>query len=69
VSRYDEEEIEVMVQDCLARYSSMSEWEKQFIYDVQERLTDGKDLSGGQAAKVTEVWEEVTSRQSGGRRQ
>jgi len=54
-------EQEQMVSDCEKRESKLSDWERGFIDDMSKRLGDGKSLTPGQAEKLDQIWERVTS--------
>ena len=51
-----------MVDDCEARESRLSEWERDFIDSLKHRLASGQALTTNQAGRLDEVWEKATAR-------
>lgn len=51
-----------MVEDCEARESRLSDWERQFIDSIKSQLSDGKSLSQKQSDRLDEVWEKATAK-------
>lgn len=51
-----------MVEDCVARESRLTGWEREFVESVQSRLASGRPLSDKQAERLDEIWERVTSK-------
>jgi hypothetical protein len=49
-----------LADDCEARESRLSEWERGFIDSIKARLADGKALSSNQAQKLEEIWDRAT---------
>lgn len=61
-STADMDEQLTMVEDCEARESRMTDWERGFIDSLKTRLCAGGPLSEEQARKLDEVWERVCSK-------
>lgn len=55
-------EHEQMVEDCEARESRLSEWERTFIDSIGKQLRDGRTLSEKQVTRLDEIWERATAR-------
>ncbi len=51
-----------LVDDCVARESRLSDWEREFIDNCQARLGNGAALTDGQAKKLDAVWERATAK-------
>lgn len=51
---------ETLVNDLLARFAKLTEWEQGFVTDLQERLEDGRDLTARQRETLEKIWEERT---------
>lgn len=51
---------ETLINDLLARFAKLTEWEQQFVTDLQERIERGRTLSERQRAKLESIWEERT---------
>lgn len=59
--REDWEEVGCMIADCEQRSSKLNDWESGFIDDVAKRFADYGALAPGTLAKLTQIWEKVTS--------
>lgn len=51
-----------LIEDCEARESRLSDWDRSFIDSIKRQLEAGRTLSEKQLAKLGEAWERVTSR-------
>ena len=51
-----------MAEDCEARESRLTEWERGFIDSMKHRLAHGQGLSTTQAQKLDEIWERATAK-------
>ena len=51
-----------MVEDCEARESRLSDWEREFIASISEQLGKGRTLTPKQAETLERVWDEATKR-------
>lgn len=51
-----------LVDDIEARESRLSEWERDFVDSIKNRLANGQALSSTQAAKLDEIWECATAK-------
>jgi len=51
-----------LVEDCEARESRLSDWERQFIDSIKSQLTNGLSLSQKQSDHLDEVWEKATAK-------
>jgi hypothetical protein len=49
-----------MIEDCEARDSRLTDWERTFIDSVQRQLEGERPLSQKQRGILDEVWERVT---------
>ena len=55
-------EQEQMIEDCQQRESRLSDWERKFIDDIDQRLgVGGESLSEKQADKLESIWDRVTT--------
>lgn len=50
------------IEDCEARESRLTDWDRGFIDSIKAHLTGGGSLSEKQAAKLDEIWERATTR-------
>jgi hypothetical protein len=55
------DEVQLMLTDCEQRSEKMNDWELKFIDDMTIRLARGGTANDNQLAKLTEIWEKVTS--------
>lgn len=51
-----------MVEDCEARESRLTDWERNFVDDIGKQLANGRDLTKKQADRLDEVWTKATER-------
>lgn len=51
-----------LVEDCEARESRMTDWERTFIDDIGRKVARGLGLTEREAARLNEVWERVTAK-------
>ena len=51
-----------LVDDCEARESRLSDWERGFIDSLKARLASHAALTTTQAQKLDEIWERVTAK-------
>ena len=49
-----------MIEDCEARESHLSDWERTFISTISDQLNRGKDLTDKQADKLNSIWQKLT---------
>lgn len=49
-----------MIEDCEARESKLSDWERVFLDNVKMQLGRGQSLRPGQVEVLDEIWERVT---------
>lgn len=54
-----------MVEDCVARESLLSDWERGFVDGINQWLVQGRSLSQKQAASLDSIWQRVTAQQRG----
>ena len=55
-------EQEQMIEDCQQRESRLSDWERKFIDNIDQRLgVGGESLSEKQADKLESIWDRVTT--------
>lgn len=55
-------EHQTLIEDCEARESRLSDWERSFIDSLSKQLADGRSLTDKQAAHLDEVWEKATAK-------
>ena len=51
-----------MLEDCVARESRLTDWERSFVDSLQRQLEAGRTLSEKQSDTLDEVWERATAR-------
>ncbi len=51
-----------MVEDCEARESRLSPWEREFIDSIRHQLDQGRTLTIKQADTLDTIWEKATER-------
>lgn len=51
-----------MVEDCEARESRLTDWERTFVDSIKRQLGNGKTLSLKQIETLDELWEKATAR-------
>jgi hypothetical protein len=54
------DEITSMIQDCIARESKLSDWEREFIQSIDEQLGRGRALTPKQDETLERIWTRVT---------
>jgi hypothetical protein len=52
----------MMIEDCEARESRLSDWERSFIDSLKATLTRGGSLSRRQAEALESLWEQATAK-------
>lgn len=50
-----------LIDDCQARESRLTDWERGFIDSIAGQLGNGRTLSQKQADTLDQIWERVTS--------
>ena len=58
----DSAEITEMIQDCLDRDNQLSEWEADFMFSLDEQMSNRDWLSEKQYDILEKVWNRVTAR-------
>jgi hypothetical protein len=56
----DGTDIETLLSDIEKHSSQLSDWELQFIDDINHKLRHGYSLSPKQIEKIESIWENVT---------
>jgi len=51
-----------LIDDCEARESRLTDWDRGFLDSVRQRLVLGCSLSPKQIEKLDEIWERATAR-------
>jgi hypothetical protein len=51
-----------LIEDCEHRESRCSDWDKQFLDSIKNRLAQGIHLTSKQTEKLDEIWERVTAK-------
>lgn len=54
------EDIGLMIEDCLNRESKLTMWEANFIYSISNQYKNSCSLSLNQIEKLDNIWERVT---------
>lgn len=62
MTQADRSEHEQMVEDCEARESRLSDWERCFIDSISKQLAEGRALTKKQAETLDSVWEKATAK-------
>lgn len=55
-------ETEQMISDCETREERLSEWERDFISSLRERVDSGRSLSPKQEETLEKVWNKATEK-------
>ena len=58
----DDTDAAILINDCEARESRLSEWEAEFIDSIKAQITDGRSLTERQAATLDKIWEKATAK-------
>lgn len=56
------EEYLQLIEDCEARESRLSEWEREFVSSLRSQIERGKVPSTKQITSLNETWERVTAK-------
>ena len=51
-----------MIDDCEARESRLSDWERSFVDSISEQIAQGISLTPRQAETLDRIWEKATER-------
>jgi hypothetical protein len=51
-----------LIEDCEARESRLTDWERKFIDNVKQQLESGRGLSPRQSELLDTMWERVTAK-------
>ena len=52
----------ILIADCEARESRLSEWEATFIDSIKAQIIDGRGLTKSQAETLDAIWEKATAK-------
>ena len=55
-----QDDISTMIEDCQNRESKLSDWEAQFIDNIDSQIRDDGSLSEKQQEKLEQIWEKIT---------
>ncbi|KKL94096.1 hypothetical protein LCGC14_1868150 [marine sediment metagenome] len=55
-----QDDISTMIEDCQNRESKLSDWEAQFIDNIDSQIRDDGSLSEKQQEKLEQIWERIT---------
>lgn len=55
------DEAELMVSDCENRDRRLTEWEREFLTSLRQRLANGREPSEKQDEILNRIWDKVTS--------
>jgi len=51
-----------LVEDCEARDSALTEWDRGFLDSIRRQLEGGRTLTQKQVDTLDEIWERATAR-------
>lgn len=51
-----------LIEDCEARESRLTDWERGFIDSIKRQIAEGTRLTKKQAEALDEVWERATAK-------
>ena len=51
-----------MVADCEQRESRLTDWEREFVQSLRERIDSGRGLTPKQSEVLDEIWDRATAR-------
>jgi hypothetical protein len=57
-----DDETQQLIEDCEARESRLTDWERGFVDSIKGQLAGGGSLTKLQAEKLGEVWDRVTAK-------
>lgn len=57
----NDDDIADMIEDCEKRESMLSDWEREFIDSIGERLSRGRSLTTRQIETLESIWDRVTA--------
>jgi hypothetical protein len=49
-----------LVNDCMARESKLTNWERDFIDSLEKQLSAGRGVTEKQYDRLSAIWEKVT---------
>jgi predicted small metal-binding protein len=52
----------LMVEDCEARESRLTDWEREFIESIRRRLESGHGLTDKQQDTLDKIWNRATAK-------
>lgn len=55
-------DVEQMISDCETRESRLSEWEREFVSSLRERVDAGLSLTSKQEETLETVWNNATKK-------
>lgn len=58
----DDDDTLQLIEDCEARESRLSDWDRTFIDSIKRQIEAGRTLSTKQADKLSEIWERATAK-------
>lgn len=44
---------------CVTGGITLSQWEQEFVANIEERLTEGRTLTEGQGNKLEDIWNRI----------
>lgn len=56
------DEYMVMIEDCEARESRLTDWERSFLESIKSQIMDGRWLTAKQTEVLDSIWERVTAK-------
>jgi len=55
-----DQEIELMIDDCLNRVQKLTEWEREFMQSIRAWYEEHGELTPMQTEKLESIWDRVT---------
>ncbi|KKL19927.1 hypothetical protein LCGC14_2460580 [marine sediment metagenome] len=55
-----DDDIPIMIEDCLQRESKLSEWEAEFIDSIDSQLRGEGSLTQKQQEMLERIWDRIT---------
>lgn len=56
------DEAELMISDCENRDRRLTEWEREFLTSLRQRVASGRESTERQDEILNRIWDRVTSR-------
>lgn len=56
----DHDEQILMIKDCEEREEKLSDWERNFVQSLRERVDKNLSLTDRQIEKLNQIWDRIT---------